>query len=281
MASDDYFETVARQIKEETSIKKEPEQDKNKSWAFISRHFTFSMPPQGSTKSGKVIRYVKGLKSLDIAEQRSQADTFNLTAILFEGAEGTRYEIEGYTGRSLKVVSDPALAKFLQEHERYGDDFILYDKEKQIAKKVESERKVNMAKVSVLDPKVDQRDLVRVLSYLDLKERGSDTYDALKNSSKDSLISKCLLIIDKDIDKFIDAMGSKESKAIFLVNLAVDKGIITVSSDGREVKRADNNKVIIRSSIGSNWQTDLKNYLVSETGQSLGRELVLRTGYAI
>lgn len=273
----DYFEKIAAQIKKETAARPSVKADKDRVWYFVSKHFTLSLSPQGSSKAGKIIRYVKGLSTLDISEQRQQADTFDLKAILFNGVEGTSYVLNGFVGKSLLRTTDETLYEFLTEHERYGSDFIIYDKEEQLALEIASSKKVTLAKASVHE--ADERDLIRVLTYLDLK-RGNNSYRTTSKANYASLVKKCLMEIDKDIDSFLSAMESKESKIIYLINISADKGILVPTTDGRKVHK-DTGAELIRSSMSKNWQDDMRDFLVSEQGASLLRELITRTGYVI
>lgn len=275
--STDYFEEIASQIRKETEARPKVKSDKDKVWYFISKYFTLSISPQGVSKKGKIIRYVKGLSTLDIGEQRQQADTFNLDAVIFNGVEGTEYLLNGFVGKSMLRTADATLAKFLMEHERYGSDFVVYDKDEQLALEVAESRKVTLAQSAVHN--ADERDLVRVLTYLDLK-RGHNSYRTVSNTNYPSLVKKCLMEINKDIDSFVSSMESKESKIIYLINIGADKGILVPSTDGRKVHK-DTGAEIIRSSVSKNWQDDMRDYLVSEQGASLLRELVTRTGYVV
>jgi hypothetical protein len=273
----DYFQEIAKKIKEETSEKPTIGKNKDKVWYFVSKHFTLSLSPRGLSKSNKMMRYVSGLDTLSISEQERMSDRIVLKAIIFQGSEGVEHELPNYKGRGMLRTTDPTLAEFLVDHERYGDDFILYDKDALLAEEVKKEEKITLAKASVF--KAPERDLVRVLTYVDMRN-GVDSYDKLKNKDATELKRMCTRLVDKDIDTFISVMESGESKLIYLINLCVDKGILVPTSDGRQVK-TERGEIIIKSSLSRNWQEEMKEYLISERGAHLLKEMVSRTGYYV
>lgn len=266
---------IPKQAKRETNT------PTRKTMVFIAKPARYHLAPEGISKEGKVIRYVKGYSSLSIAEQREQGDVFPLDLIRFEFTEGVEFRnSSGFKGLSRLFTSDETLIKYITSNKKYGQEYALLDADEMQNMKLEKRKKETLAAAAVYNAGDDT--LIATLSFLNMREGGRDTYEALINCNSKTLKEKALQRVDNDIDEWLRAMGDKMASATYMVNRAKDLGIIKVSSDGRSITMASNSQEICKSSVATDWQVDLITKLSgTPEGQNILKKLEVSTGVKV
>ena len=277
-SSNKELEEWAKKIREESdSVKKAVKKDRVMN--FISKDFNARVSCIGQNKEGKNIRYAEGYDTIDIEEQRRTGDVFKSDYILFRGIEGTEYVMDKFIGRGWLSTSSKGLQDYLFNHKRYGSKFILYDKEEISRREAAHDEKITKLKSWMYNASRD--DLLSILVYIEMST-GRNPYEKLSNiTDMNILTASCRKIIEKDPDAFLAAMESKRRSLIHLVHKAKDMGVIKVTKDEREVKLAENGRTLVKSSVSSNWQDDIVNYLTQPDGLMLIKKLELKTNYYV
>ena len=271
------WEKLGEKIKADVSKIQKGKSD-NKMKTYIAENYNFNLSPLAVNKQGIKVRYVFGLPTLNIERQKEITDEFPQEYIHFRGVDGHVFEMGKFRGRSVFQTRDPLLQEFIEGLQGYGKRFMLYDKEEVTRKKLADKRKITLLEAEVF--KAERDDLICTLCFLDMKA-GRNTYDSLKNESDtNKLVEQSLNYIEKDADAFLNAMSSKNARFVHLVHLAKDKGIISVSSDGREIKGANGN-LIMTSSVATNWEDDLASYVSQPEGQQLAAQMEKVTGWYV
>lgn len=274
------LKSIAAGIRKESAAVKKAKATKVKK--YISKNFNFFLPRKGMSSDNKRIRYVDGYDTLDIEKQNQSGEVFKLPNIKFRGVENHIYKMGTYEGRSILSVENPTLQEFIESHRRYGSDFILYDEEEISKKEQIEDRKITKLKSWAYEASFD--DLVCVLVYINMKS-GKGNYDILAaTTDQNRLIKQATDVIEKARDGanlFLEAMESDHAKFVHLVHKAKDKGIVTVSRDGRYVKMAENNNVVCESSLSSDWENDLIDHLFTPEGQPLLKKMEQKCNYYV
>ncbi len=275
--SDDSWAKLADDIRKDVAKVKRDKGSKSKT--YIAKNFNYYLGCTAVNSNNKKVRYVVGYDTLDIGEQNEIGDVFELDSIFFKGStSGKVFEnSNGFKGRSILQTKNELLQKFLEDNKKFNQDYAIYDPSELEARKQEEMIKRSRLIVAAQDASED--DLICTLSYLEMKKGNANSFKQMYGSmTKPKLFSRAMKYIDSDADLFLDAMQSKASKAVFMVNVARAMNRIEVTNDGREVRWADNKKTICNSSLATDWQNDLLDFMFSPEGKPLFEKLQVMTG---
>lgn len=271
-SSTNFWEDLANEV--DSATKKEVAKQIDRA-TFISQNHNFHMMPTGEDKEGRPMRYVRGQQTLDIGEQNSSGVVLRLDMIHFKG-QSQPLPYDKREGLGVLFTKDPWLKKFIRDHRDFGNNFYEYNPKAIQRENLNKRRKRDILSAGIFNASVD--DLVQILSYIDL-QKGRDTFETLYKlgDDRDELESRCINLVDRDMDGVLDAMKGKLPKVTFMINKAKYLGIINVNNDKTLVTWADNGTEICKSSLNENWQKSLYNYLVTAKGRNVFDAMSERT----
>ena len=273
---DNFLKDLENQIK---SVKKAKASASPKQVTYISKNNNLNLSPLGVNKKGVSMRYVEGYSTLSVEEQRRQGDVFKIRRLLFKGT-GMEQNMNGFIGRGALSTADATLQEFLDTHQKYGSWFTRFDSQEIARTEQEKDEKITLLKAGIY--KASEDDLIRIITYIELMGTGSDNFSSYYNrSDMVTLKRKAVQFALSDPDTVTDALNSKLSKVVFLVNLAKAMDFIKVSANGREVILKSTNAVIVQSSLSTGWHMDTVDYLVTPDGRRLLEKLEMLTGYHV
>jgi len=274
--NDDFFADIAKEIRSEVAKIKKGTEGKVKT--YLSKNHNTYIHPSALSKSGKRMRYVKGSNTLDIAEQRATMDVIPLEPIKFKGAQPP-IRMGKFEGRGVLTTSDDVLCEFIESLTEYGSSIVKYDSKELQKESLERTRKESLLNAAIFQ--ASDNDLIRVITTIDLSVSGRDTFDRWYQAQRDDLEQTAIRYASNDADAMLNAMESKVSKVVFLVNLSKKMGIINVTPDGKEVRLSSTGITVVHSSLSTGWQSDMRDHLVSPEGQKLLDKLEVATGYNV
>ena len=260
---DDFFADLDKEITRE--VKKIKASKTPDTVIFVSKNHNLHLAPRGLNKDGQYMRFVEGHNTLDIGEQKASDSVFKIKPIVFQGISNPLYN-DPNNGRGVLRTKNEYLKKYIRTHTGFQNQFFEYNPSEIERIDNAKDRVITLLKAGMY--KASDDDLVMIVSYMDMKAGRKNTFDSLyQRVDTETLISKCRKYINNSPDLFREAMTSKISKVIFMINLAKANGLIKVTSDEREVQWGMDNKTIIQSSMTSDWRNDMVHHLTTPDGR--------------
>lgn len=271
---------LAKQAEKE---KYKPDSNFAKDKKYIAKLNNYRLKPTGYDKDGYLMRYVVGYDTLDIEVQnRKSPNGVREDYIMFvgNGNQDATYSLAGFgSAHSMIVVpkTNVMLQKYIESHKLYGKQFVEYDEKSIKRARVEAREKAD--RIGQLVSSADRNSLLIPLTHI-YNSQGSDGFSTLQNKELFELKELAYNLIDNNPNEFYEASRSARARFSFLGALAVDMGILKLTSDKREIKWANNTSLAIVQ-IGRTWYDTLEDILSSAEGVSVTKRLEVETSFSV